>query len=418
MDLPTEQKLRIPYFLLQSLIECGIKLKEETPEQLAHYGLINLLVEDALQTYTVPLSWEIFYNMSKDDDIWILAEELTSSSSEEKGHIEAERKTKGKEAKGKKTQGRPPQEKQEEKQEKGQAPKAKAVGGVKAQTPREKRLQTQVERTEKVQTSEGTPKETTTQVKEKAPLAKQAKSVKTSSTGSRQTVSIGSQKIASTGNQKMVTTRLSTGSLGKGQKKEKSPDILAREVVAFLATLSTSPKQKGKRKRDPSLYFKARRSMRIKTGRPQPPSKEPITIVDTPITQKDRSPCKAAITYEQGSSKTPTWRERMKMLDTKASLQDAETILQETLARLKETEAMEGEAAKSPQREEKVEHIMEPSPQPSLGSYYNFLEAGKIIPQKFPMPLFLALEEERVRIHTWMKLTKSKGVADIGPLEV
>jgi len=61
---------------------------------------------------------------------------------------------------------------------------------------------------------------------------------------------------------------------------------------------------------------------------------------------------------------------------------------------------------------------MEPSPQPSLGSYYNFLEAGKIIPQKFPMPLFLALEEERVRIHTWMKLTKSKGVADIGPLEV
>ena len=142
MDLPTEQKLRIPYFLLQSLIECGIKLKEETPEQLAHYGLINLLVEDALQTYTVPLSWEIFYNMSKDDDIWILAEELTSSSSEEKGHIEAERKTKGKEAKGKKTQGRPPQEKQEEKQEKGQAPKAKAVGGVKAQTPREKRLQT------------------------------------------------------------------------------------------------------------------------------------------------------------------------------------------------------------------------------------------------------------------------------------
>ena len=38
----------------------------------------------------------------------------------------------------------------------------------------------------------------------------------------------------------------------------------------------------------------------------------------------------------------------MKMLDTKSSLQDAETILQETLARLKETEEMEGEVAKSP----------------------------------------------------------------------
>ena len=33
------------------------------------------------------------------------------------------------------------------------------------------------------------------------------------------------------------------------------------------------------------------------------------------------------------------------------------------------------------------------------------------------MPLFLALEEERVRTHTWMRIAKSKGVADIGPLE-
>ena len=52
-----------------------------------------------------------------------------------------------------------------------------------------------------------------------------------------------------------------------------------------------------------------------------------------------------------------------------------------------------------------------------MGSYYNFLEAGKIIPQKFAVPLFLALEEERVRTHTWMKIAKSKGVADIGALE-
>lgn len=104
-------------------------------------------------------------------------------------------------------------------------------------------------------------------------------------------------------------------------------------------------------------------------------------------------------------------------MDTKASLQDAETVLQETLARLKETEEMEGEAAKSPQEEENVENIVEPSPQPNLGSYYNFLEAGRIIPQKFTVPLFLALEEERVRTHTWMKITKSKGVVDKGPLE-
>ena len=86
---------------------------------------------------------------------------------------------------------------------------------------------------------------------------------------------------------------------------------------------------------------------------------------------------------------------------------------------------MEGEAPSSPPREDEVEppreeekeNIPEPSPQPSLSSYYNFLEARKIIPQKFTVPLFFALEEERVRTHTWMKIAKSKGVADIGPLE-
>ena len=72
-------------------------LKEGTPDQLAHHGLIKLLLEYALHTYTVPLSREIFCNMSKDDDIWILAEELTSSSSEEREHTEAEEKASGKE---------------------------------------------------------------------------------------------------------------------------------------------------------------------------------------------------------------------------------------------------------------------------------------------------------------------------------
>jgi len=68
------------------------------------------------------------------------------------------------------------------------------------------------------------------------------------------------------------------------------------------------------------MYFKARNNMQIKIGRPQPQSKEPITIVDTPTKQKERSPSKASITYEWGSPKTSTWRERMKMLDTKTSL--------------------------------------------------------------------------------------------------
>jgi len=97
MDLPPEEKLSIPYFLLPSLSECGTKLKEGTLDQLAHHGLIKLLVEDALHTYIVPLSWEIFQNMSKDDDIRILTEEITSYSSEEGKHTKAGEKTSGKE---------------------------------------------------------------------------------------------------------------------------------------------------------------------------------------------------------------------------------------------------------------------------------------------------------------------------------
>lgn len=78
----------------------------------------------------------------------------------------------------------------------------------------------------------------------------------TGSIGSQKAISIGSPKIASTGSQKPTTIGISTGSLKKGQQKEKSDEILAREVEVVLATLSTSPKQKEKRKRETPLYFK------------------------------------------------------------------------------------------------------------------------------------------------------------------
>jgi len=45
------------------------------------------------------------------------------------------------------------------------------------------------------------------------------------------------------------------------------------------------------------------------------------------------------------------------------------------------------------------------------------LEDGKIIPQKFVVPLFFELEKERVRTHTWIQIAKSKGVEDIGHME-
>jgi len=58
-------------------------MNEGIPDQLANHGLIKLLVEDALHTYIVPISWEIFPNMSQDDNIRVLAKNITPSSSAE-----------------------------------------------------------------------------------------------------------------------------------------------------------------------------------------------------------------------------------------------------------------------------------------------------------------------------------------------
>lgn len=80
---------------------------------------------------------------------------------------------------------------------------------------------------------------------------------------------------------KTVDTEVSIGSGGKEQQEEKSPYMLAREVVVVLDVLSTPARQKGKIKRT-SMYFKARKSTRIKVGKPQPSSKEPIVIEDSP----------------------------------------------------------------------------------------------------------------------------------------
>lgn len=55
-------------------------------------------------------------------------------------------------------------------------------------------------------------------------------------------------KTVSTGSMRTVDTGLSTGSMETEQQKEKSPEILAREVAAMLASLSTSPKKKREEK--------------------------------------------------------------------------------------------------------------------------------------------------------------------------
>jgi len=93
----------------------------------------------------------------------------------------------------------------------------KTIGGTTTQIPREKRLQSRAERTEKVQIKEGTTKATSQNLKGKTHPAKQTK---------------------------IVDTGLSTGSMKTEQQEEKSPEILAKGAAVVLATLSTPPKPK------------------------------------------------------------------------------------------------------------------------------------------------------------------------------
>lgn len=104
-------------------------------------------------------------------------------------------------------------------------------------------------------------------------------------------------------------------------------------------------------------------------------------------------------------------------MDCKTFLQEAQTSLQETLAKLQETKKLEKKAEEQTEEEDKTKEITEPGLEPNLVSYYNLLEGGKIIPQKFAVPLFFELEKERFRTHTWMDIAKSKGVEDIRHME-
>ena len=65
----------------------------------------------------------------------------------------------------------------------------------------------------------------------------------------------------------------------------------------------------------------------IKVGKPHPPPKEPIIITDVPTEKKEESTSKTSITYERGSPKTSTWKEKIRLMDTNTVLQEAETSL-------------------------------------------------------------------------------------------
>ena len=86
MDTLAHQKLNIPYFLLQSLIDSSTKVQEGNSQQLAHHGLIKILVEKAFHTLTIPIAWEVFRNMKAEDDIKALNYDVSPTVSEEGEH--------------------------------------------------------------------------------------------------------------------------------------------------------------------------------------------------------------------------------------------------------------------------------------------------------------------------------------------
>jgi len=82
-ETPPHQRLNIPYFLRQSLIDSSIKVQEGNSQQLARHGLIRILIEDSLQNLRIPITWSIFRDMLVEDNIKALTYDVSPIVSEE-----------------------------------------------------------------------------------------------------------------------------------------------------------------------------------------------------------------------------------------------------------------------------------------------------------------------------------------------
>jgi len=82
-ETPPYERLSIPYFLLQSLTDSSIKVKEGNSQWLAHQGLIRILIEDALQNLKTPITWTIFRDMPTEDAIKVFTYDDSPTVSEE-----------------------------------------------------------------------------------------------------------------------------------------------------------------------------------------------------------------------------------------------------------------------------------------------------------------------------------------------
>ena len=90
VETPVHQRLSIPYFLLQSIIDSSNKVKEGNSQQLAHHGLIRILIEDALQNLRIPIAWLVFRDLLVEDNIKTLTYDVSPTISEEEVKQEEE----------------------------------------------------------------------------------------------------------------------------------------------------------------------------------------------------------------------------------------------------------------------------------------------------------------------------------------
>ena len=82
------QRLSIPYFLMQLLIDSRKKVKEGNSQQLSHHDLIRILIEVAFQNLRIPMKWSIFRDLPARDDIKTLIYDVSPSVNKEEAKQE------------------------------------------------------------------------------------------------------------------------------------------------------------------------------------------------------------------------------------------------------------------------------------------------------------------------------------------
>lgn len=65
-ELPIPNRLIVPHFLPQSIIEMNEKVREGRHQYITHHGLIMIIVIDSLNHLKAPILWIDFVDMDKD----------------------------------------------------------------------------------------------------------------------------------------------------------------------------------------------------------------------------------------------------------------------------------------------------------------------------------------------------------------